>query len=151
MSILDESEYLTRRKRIDPKLTHAGWYVESFDPSVPLDLYSHLAIAEFPTANGPADYALLVAGELLGIAEAKKVSLGPQNVLIQAERYARGITGTPFNYSGFRVPFLYSTNGEVIWFHDVRHPLNRSRRIAAFHTPTALQEMLGKDFDAPCS
>jgi type I restriction enzyme R subunit len=151
MSILDESEYLTRRKRIDPKLTHAGWYVESFDPSVPLDLYSHLAIAEFPTANGPADYALLVAGELLGIAEAKKVSLGPQNVLIQAERYARGITGTPFNYSGFRVPFLYSTNGEVLWFHDVRNPLNQSRRIARFHTPAALQEMLARDFDKGCA
>ena len=71
----------------------------------------------------------------LGIVEAKKLTLGPQNVLIQAERYARGVNDSPFDFGGFRVPFLYSTNGEVIWFHDVRHPLNRSRRIAAFHTP----------------
>ena len=47
-------------------------------------------------------------------------------------------------------PFLYATNGEVTWFHDVRHTLNRSRRVADFHTATALAEMLGRDFDADC-
>jgi type I restriction enzyme R subunit len=39
----------------------------------------------------------------------------------------------------------------VLWFHDVRHPLNQSRRIAAFHTPAALQELLARDFDAACA
>src|SRR5262249_12107493 len=38
----------------------------------------------------------------------------------------------------------------VLWFRDVRHPLNCSRRVAAFHTPAALQEMLNRDFDAAC-
>src|SRR5205823_6962226 len=47
-------------------------------------------------------------------------------------------------------PFLYSTNGEVLWFHDVRHPLNRSRRISGFHTTNALSELLGREFDADC-
>ena len=46
------------------------------------------------------------------------------------------------------MPFLYSSNGEVIWFHDVRHPLNRSRLVSHFHTPTALREMQTRDFDA---
>ena len=41
-------------------------------------------------------------------------------------------------------------SGEVFWFHDVRDPLNRSRRVAAFHTPAALQEMLGRDFTGVC-
>jgi type I restriction enzyme R subunit len=36
----------------------------------------------------------------------------------------------------------------VIWFHDVRHPLNRSRKVACFHTPSAFSEMLARDFDA---
>jgi len=35
-------------------------------------LHCH-AVEEFPTANGPADYALFVGGKLLGILEAKKV------------------------------------------------------------------------------
>lgn len=68
-------------------------------------------------------------------------------MLTQAERYARGVVRSPFNFDGFRVPFLYSTNGEVIWFRDARHPLNRSRRIARFHTPAALREMLERDLD----
>src|SRR5207302_156493 len=67
--------------------------------------------------------------------------------LTQAQRYARGCEHNPFDFAGLRVPFLYSTNGEVIWFHDVRHPLNRSRKVACFHTPPAFSEMLARDFD----
>ncbi|HEY8883863.1 MAG TPA: DEAD/DEAH box helicase family protein, partial [Chloroflexota bacterium] len=36
----------------------------------------------------------------------------------------------------------------MLWFHDVRQPLNRSRPIADFHRPEALSELLGRDFDA---
>ena len=32
----------------------------------------------------------------------------------------------------------------------MRHPLNRSRRVAGFHTPNALREALARDFDAGC-
>src|SRR5262249_49486672 len=77
----------------------------------------------------------------------KKLTLGPQNVLMQAERYSKGLLDSPFNFRGFRVPYLYSTNGEVIWHHDIRHELNRSREIRGFHTPDALLEFLSRDFD----
>ena len=36
----------------------------------------------------------------------------------------------------------------MIWFHDVRHELNRSRQIKAFHTEGALRELLERDTDA---
>ena len=48
------------------------------------------------------------------------------------------------------VPFLYSTNGEVIWFHDIRNLLNRSHIVAQFHTPEALVELLARDSEALC-
>jgi hypothetical protein len=79
--------------------------------------------------------------------EAKKLTLGPQNVLTQAERYSKGATTNPLNFDGYRVPFLYSSNGEIIWFRDARHRLNRSRRAADFHTPGALTELMDRDFD----
>ena len=85
---------------------------------------------------------------MTGVVEAKKLTVGPQNVLTQAERYARGLRRSQYNFDGLRAPFLYSTNGEVIWFHDVRHPLNRSRRVGDFHTLNALREMLDRDHDA---
>jgi type I restriction enzyme R subunit len=147
----DESESRTRRTRIDPQLAAQGWKIVPFSAATRRASYTHHAVTEYPTASGPADYALFVAGRPFGIVEAKKVTLGPQNVLTQAERYSRGATGSPFNFRGYRVPFLYSTNGEALWFHDVRDPLNRSRRVATFHTPAALQEMLDRDFGAACS
>ena len=145
-----ESERQTRRDRVDPRLKAAGWAVIDFKEGRPLTGLSGHAIAEYPTVNGPADYALVVDGRLLGIVEAKKVTLGPQNVLTQAERYSKGAADGPINVRGYHVPFLYSTNGEVIWFHDVRHKLNRSRPIAQFHQPAALAEMFARDFEEEC-
>ena len=83
-----EAERQTRRDRIDPKLKAAGWRVVPFDPNVPLSSYDRCAIEEYMTDNGPADYALCIDGRLVGIVEAKKLTLGPQSVLTQAERYS---------------------------------------------------------------
>ncbi len=145
-----ESERQTRRDRIDPRLKAAGWKVVDFKGGLTITGLSGHALAEYPTENGPADYAFVVDGQLLGIVEAKKVTLGPQNVLTQAERYSKGAADGPINFRGYHVPFLYSTNGEVIWFHDVRHKLNRSRPIARFHQPAALAEMFTRDFEEEC-
>jgi type I restriction enzyme, R subunit len=146
----NNSEWLTRKRLIDPKLKAAGWRVVPFRPDTPLTSYDRCAVEEFETEHGPADYALCVGGQILGIVEAKKLTLGPQRVLTQAERYSKGATSSPLNFRGYRVPFLYSTNGEVIWYHDIRNTLTRSHIIAQFHTPDALTEQLAKDFDASC-
>src|SRR5207248_7219385 len=126
------------------------WKIVPFSPGKPLSAQNGCAIEEFQTANGPADYALCVDGRIIGVVEAKKLTLGPQSVLTQAERYCKGITDSPFNYRGYRVPFLYSTNGEVIWHHDIRHELNRSHIVLQFHTPEALLEQIDKDMDSCC-
>ncbi len=146
----NESEWKTRKSRVDPKLESAGWKVVKFDANKPLEYYHKCAIEEYPTENGPADYALCFDSRILGIIEAKRLSLGPQNVLTQSERYSKGCIRNQFDFNGYRVPFLYSTNGEIIWHHDVRHPLNRSRTIAGFHSPDALTDFLAFDFDQTC-
>ena len=145
-----DSEWLTRKRLIDPKLKAAGWRVVRFSEAKPLASYERCAIEEFPTDNGPADYALCACGRILGIVEAKKLTLGPQNVLTQAERYSKGAASSPLNFRGYRVPFLYSTNGEIIWHHDIRHPLSRSHTLDCFHTPEALAEKLDRDFFGGC-
>jgi type I restriction enzyme R subunit len=134
-----ESEWLTRKRRVDPLLDAAGWPRRKGKAS------SAFRTEEEETAHGPADYALRLDDRAVGIVEAKKPTIGPQNVLTQAERYARGLNDSSFDFDGIRCPFLYSTNGEVIWFHDVRHELNRSRQIKAFHTEGALREFLERD------
>ncbi|GAB7015444.1 type I restriction endonuclease subunit R [Methanogenium cariaci] len=148
---MGESEQQTRKKRIDPKLQAAGWKVVPFTEIKDLTAYDRCAIEEYPTKRGPADYALCMDGAIIGVVEAKRLSLGPQGVLLQAERYARDMTSHSFNYDGLHTPFLYSTNGEVTWHHDVRHTLNRSRQISSFHTPDALIERLQADTDDACT
>src|SRR6267378_2185250 len=140
------SEWLTRKRLIDSMLKAAGWKVVPFVEGK-LAAQDRCAIEEYPTSAGPADYALCANGQIIGIVEAKKLTLGPQNVLSQAERYSKGLKQTGLRFGEFGVPFLYSTNGEVIWHHDIRHRLNRSRQIARFHTPDALQEMINRDIE----
>src|SRR6266478_6652415 len=141
------SEWLTRKRLIDSMLKAAGWKVVPFVEGKTLASQQHCAIEEYPSSAGPADYALCMDGQIIGIVEAKKLTLGPQNVLSQAERYSRGLKHPGSHFGEYGVPFLYSTNGEVIWHHDIRYALNRSRQITRFHTPEALSEMLNRNFD----
>ena len=83
--MLGESE--TRRRLIKKAIEKAAWspivyYRENIDvPTV--------AVEEYPTEKGPADYILFHKGKALACVEGKKVAIGPQNVLQQAKRYAR--------------------------------------------------------------
>lgn len=137
-----ENEWQTRKRRIDGQLVALGWPIVPFSGRLDLDSLPAAAIEEYPTASGPADYALFVRGRLLGIVEAKKVTVNPQNVLEQAKRYAAGVPITVGSWDGLRVPFLYATNGTIIWHLDARQPKRVSREIKDFHTPEALVELL---------
>lgn len=143
-----EREAVTRKRRIDPKFKAAGWTVMPYQSTFASGPPPTVAVEEWPTTAGPADYALTDDDAIRAVVEAKKVTIGPQGVLTQAERYSRGIVDGPRIRGEFGVPFLYSTNGEQIHFHDVRREQNRSRLVSGFHTPTALKEMLSRDFDA---
>lgn len=142
-----ESEAKTRRQRIDPRLKAAGWQLKPLRPEYADSPPAASAVVEWPTTNGPADYALTDELEVRGVVEAKKVTIGPQGVLTQAERYSKGISSSHVIRGEYGVPFLYSTNGEIIHFHDVRRVQNRSRVVSQFHTPAALAEMLARDLD----
>jgi len=137
------NEYKTRKEFIDKLLLHAGW-----GPIIPYaegKKYIHASVEEYPTKTGPADYILFDNNQALVAVEGKKVAVGPQNVLKQAQRYAAGYQDGNLTFREYHLPFIYSTNGKVIWFQDLRHPLSRSREIAHFHTPNALEEFLLKD------
>src|ERR1035437_1875139 len=71
------SEWATRKQLIDSMLASAGWRVVPFDDQKPLSGLKRCAIEEYPTDNGPADYALCDGGRIVGIVEAKKLTLGP--------------------------------------------------------------------------
>jgi len=142
---MNEAEWLTRKKRIDTRLKQAGWKLMRFSPQLNLKVLDQCAVEELPTGNGPADYALFVDGRCLGIVEAKKVAVNPQNVLEQAKRYARGVFDAVGEWNKFRVPFLYASNGTLIWHLDTRAEKLVSRPLSDFHTPDALTGRFAHD------
>lgn len=60
------------RALIGQPLTVAGWILQDVNQ---LNLAAGLGVAvrEFPTSKGPADYVLFVGGKPVGVVEAKKV------------------------------------------------------------------------------
>ena len=112
-----ESEVITRKTRIDKALLVAGW--QRIMPFRDDTTIGTAAIEEYPTLSGLADYILFHRGVPLAVVEGKKVSVAPQNAIVQAERYARGFQGSPFSYDEYKVPFAYSSNGTKIWFRDL--------------------------------
>jgi len=144
---MHEMEWQTRKDRIDCRLRGCTppWEVTPWMAGMDTTTLTRHAVEEYPTEHGPADYALFVNGQLLGIVEAKKLTVNPQNVLEQAKRYASGATDGPGNWNGLRVPFLYATNGEIIWHLDVRAEHPASRLVAHFHSPEALATAFSAD------
>jgi hypothetical protein len=119
---LDEA---TTRILIDDQLRAAGWTVDSqvlrHANGTRPKLGEAIAIAEWPTESGPADYALFIEGRCVGVIEAKRGVKDVPGRLGQSKRYARDIKLTadetipdsPWIHSldQFRVPFLFVTNG----------------------------------------
>ncbi len=144
---MSEPEAITRKNRIDEKLKSSllNWAIIHHSRVTDYSALTAHAVEEFPTATGPADYALFVSGKLLGIIEAKKISVGAENVLEQAKRYARSVPNTIGEWRDYRVPFLYSTNGELIFHLDVRKKENTSQALMDFHSPQALLDKYCRD------
>src|SRR6266540_2143662 len=169
---LDIDEAATRTL-IDAQLRARGWEVDT-----PTMRYStgtrpvkgrNLAIAEWPTKSGPADYALFVGIQCIAVVEAKRKHKNVSATIDQAQRYARGLQfaggaqaiGGPWPETAgeeFVVPFVFAANGRPylkqietesgIWFRDTRKPTNHRRALTDWLTPDGLKGMLEIDAEA---
>ena len=162
---LDES---ATRQLIDAQLRGAGWEVDSRLLTYKLGARpqkgKNLAIAEWPTSKGPADYVLFAGLAAVGVVEAKRESKDVAGSIEQAKRYSRAYqassdeiaVGGP--WAGYAIPFLFATNGRPylrqlltksgIWFLDARRPRNHPGALDGWHTPAGLLDMLKQDIDA---
>lgn len=77
-----EKEWQTRKNRIDTRLKglSSPWKIMPYNPAINIEELHGAAVEEYPTDNGPADYVFVVQGKIIGVLEAKKVSVNPQNV-----------------------------------------------------------------------
>lgn len=164
---LDEAD---TRLLIDAQLRAAGWEADTLSLTHAAGARPQkgksLAIAEWPTPNGRADYVLFAGLVPVCVVEAKKKNTDVAASIEQAKRYSRGYQpegeqhdpGGPWN--GYRIPFLFSTNGRPfhrqvieksgIWFLDARRPQNHPRALEGWYMPQGLVDLLGRNEDAAC-
>ena len=138
----EQPEKKTRRELIKPLLKKAGWAI--INEGGPIPSKGNFAVEEYPTKSGPVDYAFIIDNDIIGIVEAKKESESVYGVLTQAKRYARDVEGK-YNFSIYKVPFIYSSNGKETYFEDLREEQSRSRKVSAFHKPEALLDHMSKN------
>jgi type I restriction enzyme R subunit len=163
---LDEA---STRDLIDQQLRDSGWEADTkslrHSAGARPAKGRKLAIAEWPTASGPADYALFVGLTLVGVVEAKRRRKNVSAAIDQAERYSVGMKGdAAFSFadgapwSTQKVPFVFSANGRSylkqietesgIWFRDTRRSANHRRALVGWPTPEGLLGQLEINLDA---
>ncbi|HEV7589422.1 MAG TPA: type I restriction-modification system endonuclease, partial [Longimicrobium sp.] len=160
---IELSEADTRRL-IDRQLREAGWQADTaelrWSAGARPQAEKNLAIAEWPTAEGPTDYVLFVGLVPIGVVEAKRQALSVSGAVEQAKRYSRGyvVKGEETlagMWGTFRVPFLFATNGRDlvpqvrdrtgVWMLDARRPANHPHPLHGWYTPEGLAGLLRQD------
>jgi type I restriction enzyme, R subunit len=133
------------RVEIDRKLGAAGWAVQDFADMDLTVSERGIAVREYPTAEGPADYLLYGDKKVLGTVEAKKDGEPLLGVETQSDRYASGFakTAQKKNIPFWRqpIPFHYESTGKETVFANRLDPDHAPRPVFAFHRPETLVEI----------
>lgn len=131
------------RQLIDQKLAQAGWVVQDM-LQLNLGAAAGVAVREYATDTGPADYVLFVDRVACGVIESKKDAAG-QNLTVaetQTERYAHA--RLKWRKDGAPLRFLFEATGQIIRFTDNADPAPRSREIFHFFQPQTLAAWLAQ-------
>jgi type I restriction enzyme, R subunit len=131
------------RDTIDKQLVACGWVVQSLK-QLNLNAGLGVAVREYLTDVGPADYVLFVDGKPCGVIEAKREEEGHRmNV---HEDQGEGYANAKLKYlKNEPLPFVYISTGELIRFTDFTDPKPRAREVFCFHKPESLREWVKRD------
>jgi type I restriction enzyme R subunit len=131
------------RDGIDQMLVDAGWVVQSKN-KVNIAANKGVAVREYQTDVGPADYVLFVDRKPVGIIEAKREEEGHRLTVVeeQSTEYAKAKLKYLDNDP---LPFVYESTGTVTRFTDYRDPKSRGRSVFSFHKPETIADWLKKE------
>ena len=131
------------RDHIDKLLIACGWIIQGIK-QVNIHAGVGVAIKEYVTDVGPADYVLFVEGKPCGVIEAKREEEGHKlNVHEdQTEGYA---TAKLKHLKNEPLPYVYISTGEITKFTDFTDPKPRTREVFSFHRPETLRDWLKRD------
>lgn len=131
------------RDKIDKMLIDAEWVVQSKN-KVDLSANKGVAVREYQTDVGPADYVLFVERKPIGIIEAKREEEGFH--LTAVEEQSNEYADAKLKYlNNDPLPFIYESTGTLTRFTDKRDPKPRSRTVFSFHKPSTIEKWIKKD------
>ncbi len=114
------------RDRIDDRLRTAGWQVQDRD-TLDLDAGPGVAVREYPTDIGPADYVLFAGRRAVGVIEAKPDSWGVRLTTVEEQSSGYARARLKWVSDTAPLPFLYESTGEITRFTNGLDPEPRSR------------------------
>ena len=130
------------RNEIDKKLTDSGWVVQD-KSNIDWHASRGIAVKEYFTDIGPADYVLFVERKPVGIIEAKKDDEGHRLTVVEDQSF--GYATSKLKYlNNDPLPFVYESTGKVTRFTDMRDPKPRSGPVFSFHRPETFEKWLKK-------
>lgn len=131
------------RDHIDRQLIACGWIIQGLK-QVNLHAGAGVAVKEYSTDVGPADYVLFVDGKPCGVIEAKREEEGHK--LNVHEDQAEGYATARLKYlKNDPLPFAYVSTGDVTRFIDFTDSKPRARAVFSFHRPEAIRDWLKND------
>ncbi len=128
------------RDNIDEQLIKCGWIIQNKNQ---INLFAGIGVAirEYQTDVGPADYILFVDQKPVGVIEAKKEEEGYR--LTAAEIQSKEYAISKLKYlNNDPLPFVYESTGAITHFTDYRDPKPRAREEFTFYRPESFRDML---------
>lgn len=129
------------RDQIDKQLKAAGWIIQSkadLNPSASLGV----AVREYQTDVGPADYVLFVDGQAVGVLEAKPETWGQNLTTVEEQSSGYAAAKLKWVNNSKPLPFVYESTSILTRFTDGRDPKPRSREVFSIHRPETIQTWL---------
>ncbi|WP_295429927.1 DEAD/DEAH box helicase family protein [uncultured Thiodictyon sp.] len=131
------------RQDIEQRLIEAGWVIQDYR-DIDLGAARGVAVREYPTATGPADYVLFIDREPVGIIEAKRAESGENITTVEQQTLRYAVAALKWCGKTAPLPFLFESTGAITRFTDARDPAPRSREVFHFFRPEQLAHWLAE-------
>ena len=131
------------RDNIDRMLEIAGWKVQH-NKKIDFNAGLGIAVREYQTDVGPADYVLFVEKNAVGVVEAKPKEWGHRITTVEEQSAGYAAATLKWVNNQEPLPFVYESTGTITRFTDGRDPKPRSRELFNFARPETLKEWLSK-------
>ena len=131
------------RDVIDAKLSQAGWAVQDKD-RIDFNASAGIAVREYQTDIGPADYVLFIHKKPVGVIEAKPEHLGQKITTVEKQSGDYATAKLKWVNNSEPLPFVYESTAVLTRFTDGRDPKPRSREVFNFPRPETMQDWLAR-------